>query len=123
MPDSLSCIPDRIPQAKISPIPDSTSKNFPEPGFRIPVHGVKRDAPKIALDLYLDFRLYFEATSPNCVNVFCKILLQSIFLARIINNRGTQRRFLLNTLKTVFRLSRVLLDLYKCILRLSNWRY
>ena len=28
--------------------------------------------------------LYFEATSPNCFNVFCKMLLQSIFLARII---------------------------------------
>ena len=35
--------------------------------------------------LYLDFRSYFEATSPNWFNVFCKILLQSIFLARIIN--------------------------------------
>ena len=34
--------------------------------------------------LYLDFRSYFEATSPNWFNVFCKILLQSIFLARII---------------------------------------
>ena len=30
--------------------------------------------------------------------------------------RGTQRRFLLNTLKTLFRLSRELLDLEKCIL-------
>ena len=35
--------------------------------------------------LYLDFRSYFEATSPNWCHVFCKILLQSIFLARIIN--------------------------------------
>ena len=35
--------------------------------------------------LYLDFRSYFEAASPNWFNVFCKILLQSIFLARIIN--------------------------------------
>ena len=25
---------------------------------------------------YLDFPSYFEATSPNCFNVFCKILLQ-----------------------------------------------
>ena len=35
--------------------------------------------------LYLDFRSHFEASSPNWCNVFCKILLQSIFLARIIN--------------------------------------
>ena len=35
--------------------------------------------------LYLDFCSYFEATSPNWFNDFCKILLQSIFLARIIN--------------------------------------
>ena len=35
--------------------------------------------------LYLDFRSYFEATIPNLFNVFCKILSQSIFLARIIN--------------------------------------
>ena len=28
-------------------------------------------------NFYLDFTSYFEATSPNCFNVFCKILLQS----------------------------------------------
>ena len=27
--------------------------------------------------LYLDFRSYFEATGPNCFNVFWKVLLQS----------------------------------------------
>ena len=37
--------------------------------------------------LYLDFRSYFEATGPNCFNVFWKVLLQSIFLARIISWR------------------------------------
>ena len=36
------------------------------------------------LFLYLHFHSYFKTTSPNCFNVFCKILLQSIFLARII---------------------------------------
>ena len=40
--------------------------------------------------LYLDFRSYFEATSPNWFNVFCKILLQSIFLARIINKNKSK---------------------------------
>ena len=37
--------------------------------------------------LYLDVRSYFEATGPNCFNVFWKVLLQSIFLARIISWR------------------------------------
>ena len=37
------------------------------------------------LQLYLDFRSYFEATGSNYFNVFCKILLQSILLARIIS--------------------------------------
>ena len=32
------------------------------------------------------------------------------------NVQGHQRRFLLNALKSLFRLSRVLLDLYKCVL-------
>ena len=40
--------------------------------------------------LYLDFRSYFEATGPNCFNVFWKVLLQSIFLARIISCRPKQ---------------------------------
>ena len=44
--------------------------------------------PKLLL--YLDFRSYFEATSPNWFNVFCKILLQSIFLARIINKNKSK---------------------------------
>ena len=35
--------------------------------------------------MYRDFRSYFEATGPNYFNVFCKILLQSIFLAKIIS--------------------------------------
>ena len=39
------------------------------------------------MPLYLDFRSYFEATGPNCFNVFWKVLLQSIFLARIISWR------------------------------------
>ena len=30
-------------------------------------------------------RSYFEAAGPNCFNGFCKILLKSIFLARIIS--------------------------------------
>ena len=42
--------------------------------------------------LYLDFRSYFEAASPNCFKVFCKILLQSIFLARIINKNKNHQR-------------------------------
>ena len=42
--------------------------------------------------LYLDFHSYFEATSPNCFNVFCKILLQSIFPARIINNNNNKSK-------------------------------
>ena len=33
----------------------------------------------------LNFRLYFEAAGPDCFNVFCKILLQSKFLGRIIS--------------------------------------
>jgi len=37
------------------------------------------------LRLYLDFHSYFEATGSNCFNVFWNILLQSIFLARIIS--------------------------------------
>ena len=35
--------------------------------------------------LYLDFRSNFEATSPNWFNVFCQILLRSIFRGRMIN--------------------------------------
>ena len=31
----------RIPQSKISPIPDSTSKNFSDSGIRITLHGLK----------------------------------------------------------------------------------
>ena len=42
--------------------------------------------------LYLDFRSYFEATGPNCFNVFWKVLLQSIFLARIISWRPKQAK-------------------------------
>ena len=42
--------------------------------------------------LYLDFRSYFEATGPNCFNVFWKVLLQSIFLARIISCRPKQAK-------------------------------
>ena len=36
------------------------------------------------LHFYLNFRSYFEAAGPYCFNVFWKILLQSIFLARSI---------------------------------------
>ena len=39
------------------------------------------------MPLYLDFRSYFEATGPNCFNVFWKVLLQSMFLAKIISWR------------------------------------
>ena len=31
----------RIPQAKISKIPDTKCKNFPDSGIRIPLHGAK----------------------------------------------------------------------------------
>ena len=45
--------------------------------------------------LYLDFRSNFESTSPIWFNVFCKILLQSIFLARIINkNKPKSHQFI-----------------------------
>ena len=37
--------------------------------------------------LFLDFRSYFEATGPDCFSVFWEVLLQSIFLARIISWR------------------------------------
>ena len=42
--------------------------------------------------LYLHFHSYFKTTSPNCFNVFCKILLQSIFLARIINKNKNKSK-------------------------------
>ena len=42
--------------------------------------------------LYLHFHSYFEATSPNCFNVFCKILLQSIFPARITNKNNNKSK-------------------------------
>ena len=41
---------------------------------------------------YLDFRSYFEAASPNCFNVSGKILLQSIFVARIINKNKNKSK-------------------------------
>ena len=51
------------------------------------------------LPLYLDFRSHFEATSPNWFNVFCKILLRSIFQARIINkNKLKSHQLILDTL-------------------------
>ena len=42
--------------------------------------------------LFLHFRSYFEVTDPICFNVFCKILLQSIFLARIINKNKNKSK-------------------------------
>ena len=44
---------------------------------------------------FLDFRTCFEATSPNWFNVFCKILLQSMFLARIINKTKPKSQLLI----------------------------
>ena len=47
IPDSLSCIPDPktrnsvFDKGKIYQIPDFTSKNFPDSGDRIALHGVK----------------------------------------------------------------------------------
>ena len=47
IPDSLSCIPDSktrnsgFHKGKIYQIPDFTSRNFPDSGDRIPLHGVK----------------------------------------------------------------------------------
>ena len=40
----------------------------------------------------LDFRSYFEAASPNCFTVFCKILFQSICLARIISKNQNKSK-------------------------------
>ena len=42
--------------------------------------------------MYLDFRSYIQAASANSYNVFCKILLQSIFLTRIINKNKTKSK-------------------------------
>ena len=42
--------------------------------------------------LFLDFRSYIEAARPNSYNVFCKILLQSIFLTRIINKNKNKSK-------------------------------
>ena len=50
----------------------------------------KWGALKIAL--VSQFCSYFEAASPNCFNVFCKMLLQSIFLASIINQNKNKSR-------------------------------
>ena len=50
----------------------------------------KWGALKIAL--VSQFCSYFEAASPNCFDVFCKMLLQSIFLASIINKNKNKSR-------------------------------
>ena len=42
--------------------------------------------------LYLDFCSQFEATGLNCFNVFSKILLQSIFVVRIISCSPKRRK-------------------------------
>ena len=51
------------------------------------VFELRRTTWKLLLYLqsYLDFRSYFETTGLNYFTVFCKILLQSIFPARIIS--------------------------------------